>query len=194
MAVVSLLDIFRTSIEERKAAGLPAPLIIHSVVPFGINQNAFASSNSKTTHWVASMFPDGKLPTNLPPQMASLEVRTNFDVPQAVRPAPETPFPNFNEILIHRLRPSAFQDSDLPAYLRARDIKHIVLCGLTTSGTVLGTARQAADNDYHVILPDEANWDDEEDVHRFLFDRGTWSFLILGVSVAEEPHSTRQTR
>ncbi|KAF7978616.1 hypothetical protein HWV62_45360 [Athelia sp. TMB] len=170
-AVVSLLTAFRKSIEERSAAGLPAPLIIHSIVPFGINQNAFASTNSKTTHWVAGMFPDKKLPTNLPPQMASLEQRSDFGVPEAVRPPAGTAFPSTNEILVHRLRPSALQDSDLPTYLRARDIKHIVICGLTTAGTVLGTARQAADNDYHVILPDEANWDDEEEVHRFLFDR-----------------------
>lgn len=169
--VNSLLATFRTSIAARTAAGLPPPLIIHSIVPFGLNQNAFASPNSKTTHWVAGMFPGKKLPTNMPPQMASLEVRSDFGVPSAVKPE-GTAWPSENEILVHRLRPSALQDSDLPAYLRARDIKHIVICGLTTAGTVLGTARQAADNDYHVILPDEANWDDEEEVHRFLFDRG----------------------
>lgn len=171
--VTSLLTAFRNSISTRIAANPPPPLIIHSIVPFGLNQNAFAAPHSKTTHWVATMFPDGRLPTNLPLSLASLEARSDFGVPSALKiKEGEGVWPNGNEILVHRLRPSAMQDSDLPAYLRARDIRHIIICGLTTAGTVLGTARQASDNDYHVILPDEANWDDEEEVHRFLFDRG----------------------
>lgn len=64
-----------------------------------------------------------------------------------------------------------FSSSDLIAYFRARNIRHTVLCGLTTAGSILGSARHGADLDYHIIIPRQAGMGDDREVHEFILDR-----------------------
>ena len=49
------------------------------------------------------------------------------------------------EILVTKKRISAFAGSDLDMVLRSRDVTHLVLAGISTSGVVLSTVREAAD-------------------------------------------------
>jgi hypothetical protein len=46
-----------------------------------------------------------------------------------------------------------------------------VLCGLTTCGSILGSARLGADLDFHIIVPKEGVMDDDEEVNNFLLEK-----------------------
>jgi nicotinamidase-related amidase len=50
-----------------------------------------------------------------------------------------------DEIVIGKLQPNCFASSDLIKYLNARSIKHVVLVGLTTMGSILGAQGESID-------------------------------------------------
>lgn len=63
----------------------------------------------------------------------------------------------------------------------------MVLCGLTTSGSILGSVRLGADLDLHIIVPREGVMDDEEDVSDFLLERIFPKFVdVVGLKDVEE--------
>lgn len=72
------------------------------------------------------------------------------------------------DMIVIKRRVSAFTGSDLEVVLRAKDIKHIVLTGIATSGVVLSTTREAADKDYRITILSDACADGDEEVHRVL--------------------------
>ena len=57
-----------------------------------------------------------------------------------------------DDIVVVKRRVSAFSGSDLEVFLRARDIRHLILAGIATSGVVLSTIREAADKDYQLTV------------------------------------------
>ncbi|WP_302847300.1 cysteine hydrolase family protein [Arthrobacter sp. ok362] len=67
-------------------------------------------------------------------------------------------------------RVSAFTGSDLEVLLRSAAAEHIVLAGITTSGVVVSTVRQAADMDYRITVLEDACADPDTEVHRVLMD------------------------
>ncbi|MFF3573910.1 cysteine hydrolase family protein [Nocardia jiangxiensis] len=60
--------------------------------------------------------------------------------------------------------------SDLAQVLGGLDATHLVLAGLTTSGVVLSTVRDASDRDYELTVLSDACADPDEAVHRVLVD------------------------
>jgi nicotinamidase-related amidase len=72
------------------------------------------------------------------------------------------------EIQIIKRRISAFTGSDLEVVLRAHGVKHIVLSGVSTSGVVLSTTREAADKDYRITILSDCCADPDPEVHRVL--------------------------
>ena len=72
------------------------------------------------------------------------------------------------EIIIIKRRVSAFTGSDLEVVLRANKIEHIVLSGISTSGVVLSTIREAADKDYRITVLTDGCADMDPEVHRVL--------------------------
>lgn len=76
--------------------------------------------------------------------------------------------PKGNDPVIHKKRISAFSGSDLEVVLRALGINHLVLTGVSTSGIVLSTLREAADKDYMVTVLSDGCTDGDEEVHRVL--------------------------
>ena len=52
--------------------------------------------------------------------------------------------------------------------LRARDVTHLALGGISTSGVVLSTVRAAADKDYRLTVLEDLCLDADEEVHRVL--------------------------
>ncbi|HEV2317773.1 MAG TPA: cysteine hydrolase [Thermoplasmata archaeon] len=68
-------------------------------------------------------------------------------------------------------RVSAFAGSDLEVLLRAGGITHLVLTGLSTSGVVLSTIRQAADLDYAITVLGDGCADSDAEVHRVLLEK-----------------------
>jgi len=76
--------------------------------------------------------------------------------------------PQPGEITVLKRRVSAFTGSDLEVVLRACSIQHMVLSGISTSGVVLSTLREAADKDYRLTILSDCCADADEEVHRVL--------------------------
>ena len=51
------------------------------------------------------------------------------------------------DLIVNKKRVSSFSGSDLEMILRAKNISHLVLTGIATSGIVLSTLREAFDKD-----------------------------------------------
>jgi nicotinamidase-related amidase len=85
--------------------------------------------------------------------------------PKPVLPLTET------DVVVTRSRVSAFTGSDLEIILRAKNIVHLVLTGISTSGVVLSTLREAADKDYMLTVLSDLCADRDEEVHRVLTEK-----------------------
>lgn len=168
----SILNLFRSEISRRrnnpastqKSLYDEVPLIVHHVLPFGINSNGFVSPYNKLSSWVSKLsssgfFKNSPSDPNLP----------HYAIPESL--VPPKGWGTKDEIILSKLQPGCFSSSDLLAYLRARGINHVVLCGLTTMGSVLGTARLGADLDFHIIVPREGVMDDDEEINSFLLQK-----------------------
>jgi nicotinamidase-related amidase len=76
--------------------------------------------------------------------------------------------PMAEDVVVTKRRISAFTGSDLEVVLRSFGIQHIVLTGVSTSGVVLSTTREAADKDYRITILSDGCADADEEVHRVL--------------------------
>lgn len=90
--------------------------------------------------------------------------------------APETQVhgtvaPEPGDIVVRKIRVGAFSTTDLDAQLRERGIDTIVLAGISTSGVVLSTVRDAADRDYRIYVLADACADPVPEVHAALTER-----------------------
>jgi nicotinamidase-related amidase len=79
--------------------------------------------------------------------------------------------PEPGDVLVTKLRVSAFAGSDLEVLLRAGGTEHLVLAGIATSGVVLSTLRQAADLDYRLTVLADGCLDADPEVHRVLMEK-----------------------
>lgn len=79
--------------------------------------------------------------------------------------------PRAGEPIVTKRRISAFTGSDLDVLLRGAQADHLVLAGISTSGVVLSTLRQAADLDYRLTVLADACADPDEEVHRVLLEK-----------------------
>jgi nicotinamidase-related amidase len=72
------------------------------------------------------------------------------------------------DVIVVKKRVSAFAGSDLDVVLRGLGIDTLVLTGISTSGVVLSTVRQAADLDYRLTVLADGCLDSDPEVHRVL--------------------------
>ncbi|MEN3177640.1 cysteine hydrolase [Gluconobacter sp. OJA] len=72
-------------------------------------------------------------------------------------------------IIKHRI--GAFSGTDLDMILRANGIQTVLLAGVTTSGVVLSTFRQAFDLDYNVVVVEDACADSDANMQAFLMEK-----------------------
>ncbi len=79
--------------------------------------------------------------------------------------------PEDGDIVVRKVRVGAFSTTDLDEQLRGRGIDTLILAGISTSGVVLSTVRDASDRDYRVVVLTDATADREADVHEFLIER-----------------------
>ena len=79
--------------------------------------------------------------------------------------------PQPGDIVVTKKRVSAFAGSDLDMVLRAQQIDHLVISGISTSGVVLSTMRQAADLDFRLTVLADGCADGDAEVHRVLIDK-----------------------
>jgi nicotinamidase-related amidase len=82
----------------------------------------------------------------------------------AVAPTPD-------DVIVVKKRISAFAGSDLEMILRALEIETLIIFGISTSGVVLSTVRQAADMDYRMIVVKDCCLDRDDEVHRVLTEK-----------------------
>jgi nicotinamidase-related amidase len=76
--------------------------------------------------------------------------------------------PEPDDLVVTKRRVSAFSGSDLEVLLRSRDVGTLVLAGVSTSGVVLSTLRQAADLDYRLVVLSDGCADLDQHVHDML--------------------------
>ena len=75
------------------------------------------------------------------------------------------------EPVVTKRRVSAFSGSDLDVLLRGYEAGTLVMAGISTSGVVLSTLRQAADLDYRITVLADACADTDPEVHRVLTEK-----------------------
>ncbi len=76
-----------------------------------------------------------------------------------------------DDLIVVKRRISAFTGSDLDVVLRALNIGHLVLAGISTSGVVLSTVREAADKDFQLTVLTDCCADRDDEVHRVLITK-----------------------
>ena len=79
--------------------------------------------------------------------------------------------PNEEEVTVFKRRISAFTGSDFEVVFRVNNIKHLVLSSIPTSGFVLSTLREAADEDYQITMLEDCCTDSDEETHRVLMTK-----------------------
>jgi nicotinamidase-related amidase len=72
------------------------------------------------------------------------------------------------DIAVRKIRVGAFTTTDLDQQLHARGVTTLVLAGISTSGVVLSTVREAMDRDYKIVVLSDACADRDPDTHAFL--------------------------
>ena len=87
-----------------------------------------------------------------------------------VNPVPSIE-PIAEDIVVTKRRVSAFSGSDLEMVLRSLDIKHLILAGISTSGVVLSTTREASDKDYQLTILSDFCADIDPEVHKILMEK-----------------------
>jgi nicotinamidase-related amidase len=79
--------------------------------------------------------------------------------------------PQEGEMVVTKRRISAFAGSDLEVILRGLKIEHLILMGISTSGVVLSTTREAADKDYVLSILSDGCADLDPEVHSVLMNK-----------------------
>jgi nicotinamidase-related amidase len=76
-----------------------------------------------------------------------------------------------SDVVVTKRRVSAFTGSDLEVVLRAQGIRHLVLTGISTSGVVLSTIREASDKDFRLSVLSDLCADFDEQVNTTLMEK-----------------------
>jgi nicotinamidase-related amidase len=76
--------------------------------------------------------------------------------------------PEEGDIVVRKTRVGPFGSTDLHEQLQARGIDTLVLAGISTSGVVLSTVRDAHDRDYRLIVLADLCADRDAEVHAVL--------------------------
>jgi nicotinamidase-related amidase/predicted MFS family arabinose efflux permease len=76
-----------------------------------------------------------------------------------------------DDIQVRKTRFGAFSTTELYGHLRAEGVDTLVVAGISTSGVVLSTLRDAGDQDYRVFVLADATADPDPEVHRVLIEK-----------------------
>lgn len=79
--------------------------------------------------------------------------------------------PDEGDIVVRKNRVGPFGSTDLHEQLQARGIDTLVLAGISTSGVVLSTVRDAHDRDYRLIVLADLCADRDPEVHEVLIGK-----------------------
>jgi nicotinamidase-related amidase len=95
---------------------------------------------------------------------AFVEDESSSQIHTAVAPASR-------DVVVIKHRVSAFTSTDLDLILRAYGAQKLVLTGISTSGVVLSTVRQAADLDFRITVLEDLCVDPIRENHEFLMKK-----------------------
>ena len=79
--------------------------------------------------------------------------------------------PRVGDIIVRKTRVGAFSTTDLAQQLSDRGIDTLILAGISTSGVVLSTVRDASDRDYRLFVLADATADRDPSVHACLMEK-----------------------
>jgi nicotinamidase-related amidase len=79
------------------------------------------------------------------------------------------PLPSY--IIVRKSRVGAFSTTVLDEQLKECKINTLALSGITTSGVVPSTIRDAADRDYHIYILEDTTADPDQEVHDLLMQK-----------------------
>jgi nicotinamidase-related amidase len=79
--------------------------------------------------------------------------------------------PQGGDVVVRKTRVGAFSTTDLDDRLRGRGVDTLLIAGISTSGVVLSTVRDAADRDYRLVVVSDLCADPDAEVHALLVDR-----------------------
>lgn len=98
-----------------------------------------------------------------------------YDIRPEFRPEP-------GDIVVHKLRASAFFGTALAAHLTQLGVRSLIICGESTSGCVRATAVDAYSHGFHVVLVEECCFDRFVLAHKIsLFDLHHKYADVIGV-------------
>jgi nicotinamidase-related amidase len=94
--------------------------------------------------------------------------------------------PAAGDIVVRKTRVGPFLTTDLDEQLRARGIDTLLLAGISTSGVVLSTVRDAHDRDYRLYVLADATADPLPNVHEALIEKILpWQAEVIEVADLE---------
>ena len=108
--------------------------------------------------------PDNLAFSNIKNANIGLDQPANYAIPEAIAPRQD-------DLVLIKKRYSAFAGSGLDLILRAQQIRHLVMAGLSTSGVVLSTLREASDKDFKITVLADGCADRDDTVHQVLMER-----------------------
>lgn len=79
--------------------------------------------------------------------------------------------PRTGDIVVRKSRAGAFSTTDLKEQLQSKGINTLLLAGISTSGVVLSTVRDASDADFRIFVLRDCTADGDDEVHRILLDK-----------------------
>jgi nicotinamidase-related amidase len=92
--------------------------------------------------------------------------------------------PQAGDIVVDHRRVTGFYGSDLSIILKSRGIKTLVLAGVATNLTVEGTAREATNEGYNVIILADCCTAASAEIHRASLE--TLGLLTAGITNADD--------
>ena len=94
--------------------------------------------------------------------------------------------PERDEMVVRKIRFGAFSTTDLRTQLGVARIESLVLAGVSTSGVVLSTIRDAADQDFQLFVLADACADPDSTVHSVLVER-VFPYQAYVITTADLP-------
>ncbi|KAL6249090.1 hypothetical protein RBB50_004153 [Rhinocladiella similis] len=158
-----LLDLFRTSISGTRNQNHHGggPCIVHHVVVMDYATRNLSPTN-KLNNWALKRLKASGAGGAVGPTDPAATV------PSSLHPSGGW---NMDEFVLTKQAPSCFMSSSLLKILHARDIKHVVLVGLTTEGSILSSVWHGSDLDFHIVVPREGVWCDDRELGEVVLEK-----------------------
>jgi nicotinamidase-related amidase len=117
-------------------------------------------------------FGDGEVPSGTMGRRIGREAaQTMFHADSPATQIHDQLAPLDGDMVVRKTRVGPFGTTDLQEQLQAKGVDTLILAGISTSGVVLSTVRDAHDRDYRLIVLSDLCADPEPDVHSFLIER-----------------------